>query len=120
MSVKYKFTSHYTGYPIDEFSEASVTQPDLSYSLQEIVERAQRGLSTSVSSNSFDFDEESDNDFESPTLESDIDPLEMVDYSEQLASSLREKALQSRSEGTEASSDSEGGESEAKTTESSD
>lgn len=60
----------------------SVTQPDESLTIQQILVRVSQGLTTGVgeSKQDFDYDEEDDHDWDDPTLQPGFDKLDALEY----------------------------------------
>lgn len=80
MSKKWKSAANITSVVIKQNDPGvSITQPDESLSIREILHRVSKGLTTGLGDTPFgEYDDENDEDFDDPTLDPEFDRLDAL------------------------------------------
>lgn len=73
----------------------SITQPDEALTIQQILDRVQHGLTTGIGGYPLEYDDDSDDDFDDPTLQPGFDKLDALELAN---SDLNEQAVRGKEE----------------------
>lgn len=80
--------------------DSSITQPDEALTIQQILDRVSRGLTTGVGApGADDYDDENDHDWDDPTIQPGFDKLDALEYTHSdKAHKLRKQVAQEEEE----------------------
>lgn len=69
----------------------SLTEPDQSLSINQILERVAQGFTTGLKDYTVDYDEEDNDDFEDPTLDSDFNEMDAINLKAEIDAERKRK-----------------------------